>query len=274
MSQQDATYNSAAGPLAESTVIHTSSDGLDAEYTTVPAQGYDMPAYVARPSGGTHLPTVIVLPEAFGLHEHIADIARRFAHEGYLAIAPDLMRRHGDPESYPDVDSLVTQLLQRIPDEQVMLDIDATVAWARSQGGDPGRVGVTGFCWGGRWAWLYAARSEVGAAVAWYGILDGEGSGAYPDRTLFPQHPLDVAGQLRAPVLGLYGGQDDAIPLDTIERMQQHLADRSEADPDSEIVVFPSAGHAFFADYRETYHAPSAQEAWPRALAWLREHGV
>lgn len=278
MSQRDfgdEDFAIAAGPVAENTVIRTGTEGLEEGRVTIPVGDFAMPAYVARPSGAAgDLPVVVVLSEAFGLHAHIADIARRFAKEGYLAVAPDLMIRQGDPQAYPEIDDLVTGLLQRIPDEQVMGDIDAAVAWAAAHGGDRDRIGVTGYCWGGRWTWLYAAHAEIAAAVAWYGILDGVASGAYPDRTLFPKHPIDVAKDVKGPVLGFHGGQDDAIPLDTVHRMQTELAARPAGAPDAEIVVYPEAGHAFFADYRETYHRPSAQDAWPRALGWLRVHGV
>lgn len=269
-------FNTAAGPLAQGTVVHTGTTGLRAAYTTVSAPGgFEMPAYVARPeSGGTALPVVLVLPEAFGLHEHIADIARRFAHEGYLAVAPDLMARHGDPRAYGDVDTLVTDLLQKIPDRAVMDDIDAALDFAVAEGGDRERIGLSGFCWGGRWVWLYAARSQVAAGVAWYGILDGAASGAYPDRELFPLHPIDVAGGLSTPVLGLHGALDDAIPLETVERMAVALAQRPAGAVDARVSVFDDAGHAFFADYRETFDAAAAPIAWNQALAWLREHGV
>lgn len=270
----DDAFAGAAGPLAQSTVVRTDTAGLQVGRTTIPVGDFSMPAYVARPEHGTDLPVLLVLPEAFGLHEHIADVARRFAKEGYLAIAPDLMIRQGDPKSFPDAESLVTGLLQHIPDEQVMRDLDAAVAWAATQGGDLSRLGVTGYCWGGRWAWLYAAHADITAGVAWYGILDGVGSGLYPSAELFPTHPLDVATELRGPVLGLYGGQDDAIPLDTVERMTAVLAARDADAPKAEVIVFPEAGHAFFADYRETYHRESAQQGWARALDWLRTHGV
>lgn len=265
----------AAGPLAHNTVVRTSPEGLHTERTTVPVDGFQLTAYVARPAGdGIDLPVIVVLSEAFGLHAHIEDIARRFARLGYLAVAPDLMMRQGDPQSYDDVDTLLVDLLRRIPDEQVLHDLDATIAWAVRHGGDPDRIAATGFCWGGRWTWLLAAHASIAAAVAWYGILDGRASGAYPDDTLFPRHPLDIANNLKTPVLGLYGGQDDAIPLDTINAMKTALAARSPEGPDTEVIVFPDAGHAFFADYRETFHQASAERAWPLALDWLRRHGV
>lgn len=265
-------FAAAARPFAEGTVRRTGTDGLHAERTTIPVGDLAMPVYVARPEHGFDLPVVLVLPEAFGLHEHIADIARRFAHEGYLAVAPDLMVRQGDPQAYPDVDALVTGLLQRIPDEQVMGDLDATVAWAVQHGGARDRVAVCGFCWGGRWTWLYAAQARIAAAVAWYGILDGAGSGLYPSAELFPTHPLDVADRLTAPVLGLHGGRDEAIPLDTVDRMRAALAARPAGAPEAELLVFPGAGHAFHADYRESYSRLDAEQGWERTLAWLARH--
>ena len=271
---RDGEYNAAAGKVAAS-AVHTSAEGLEIEHVTIPAVAGagPLPAYVAQPAGGRNLPTVVVLPEIFGLHEHIADIARRFAHEGYLAVAVDPIARHGDPRSFNTSDDIVTGLLQTIPDADVMRDIDRTIAWAAEHGGDARRVAVTGFCWGGRWTWLYAAHRRINAAVAWYGIVDGIASGLYPDPAHFPRHPADLAEDLQTPTLGLYGGQDAAIPLDTIATLTDRLAGRSRGT-DAEIVVFPDAGHAFFADYRETYHLPSAEKAWPLALQWLRRHGV
>jgi len=271
----DGEYSPAAGKFAADTVAHTTTEGLDTDRLAIPVGGDEspLPAYVARPAGGTDLPTVIVLPEIFGLHEHIADIARRLAHEGYLAVAIDPIARHGDPGSFTTADEIVTGLLQAIPDAVVMRDIDRAVAWAGDNGGNPDRVAVTGFCWGGRWAWLYAAHQKVNAAVAWYGIIDGTASGAYPDPTTFPRHPADLAEDLQTPILGLYGGQDPAIPLETITALKDRLAERS-GGVDADIAVFPEAGHAFFADYRETYHPPSAAMAWTLALKWLRQQGV
>lgn len=264
----------AAGPFAETTVIRTPTDGLETERRSIPAGTGQMTVYVARPAGKENLPVVVVVSEAFGLHAHIQDIARRFAREGYLAVAPDLMARQGDPQSYREVDTLVTDLLQRIPDEQVMTDLDAAIGWAIGNGGDPTRIGITGYCWGGRWVWLYAAHATITAAVAWYGIIDGRRSGAYPDQQLFPRHPIDIANDLRTPILALHGGQDDAIPLDTIDAMKTAIAERPQNAVDAEVVVYPEAGHAFFADYRETYHRASAQDAWKRALSWLHDHGM
>jgi carboxymethylenebutenolidase len=264
----------AAGPVAD-TVVRTPSDGLHTERLGIDVDGHLMTAFVARPAeADAGIPVVVVVSEAFGLHAHIEDIARRFARLGYLAIVPDLMGRYGDPSSYDDVDLLVTDLLQRIPDTQVLRDLDATIDWATAHGGDADRVGATGYCWGGRWVWLLAAHRPLAAAVAWYGILDGRASGAYPDETLFPQHPVDIADELQTPILGLYGGRDDAIPVETIEAMRSSLARRPSAVPPAEITVFDDAGHAFFADYRDTFVPDAAAQAWADAISWFRRHGV
>jgi carboxymethylenebutenolidase len=258
----------ATGPTQAATTIHTPGDGLDTRLVEIDAGDRTIRAYAARPASAPDAPLLLVLSEAFGLHEHIADICRRFAHQGYFAVAPDLMVRQGDPMVYADIGALVSELLLKIPDAQVMADLDATVAWARHHGASADRVSATGFCWGGRWTWLYAAHRPLKAAVAWYGIVDGVSM--FPnDSALFPSHPLDVVGTLKAPVLGLYGGRDEAIPLDTIRAMQNRLASGSEAARASRIHVYPDAGHAFFADYRDSYRADLADDAWRRCLAWL-----
>lgn len=267
-SDDDLGYAPAAGAGGLATTIRTSSDGLDARRIAIAAGGEKIPGYAAWPAGSPGRPVVLVLSEAFGLHEHIADIVRRFAHEGYFAVAPDLMVRQGDPRTFDDVGELVGKLLLTIPDGQVMDDLDATVAWAASQGADVSRLAMTGFCWGGRWTWLYAAHRPLAAGVAWYGIVDG--AGMFPDDpVLFPRHPLEIATDLETPVLGLYGAQDDAIPTETVEGMQRQLADGSPAAKTSEIVIFADAGHAFFADYRESYEPRSALDGWERCLRWI-----
>lgn len=265
-------YAPAAGGGELATTIHTASNGLHTVHTTIPAGDRSIPVYAAWPKGGAPRPVVLVLSEAFGLHEHIADIARRFAHEGYFAVAPDLMIRQGDPMRFDDVMELVRELLVKIPDGQVLRDLDACVAWAASNGGDTSKLAATGFCWGGRWTWLYAAHRPLDAAVAWYGIVDGEASPLFPeDPALFPRHPLELGADLKTPVLGLYGGKDEAIPLATIEAMQDELRKGSAEARASEIAVFPDAGHAFFADYRESYMPDVSQEAWERCLRWIAD---
>jgi len=196
-------------------------------------------------------------------------VARRFARLGYLAIAPELFVRQGDAKAVADIDTLFATIISKVPDAQVASDLDAAVAWAATQGGDTARLGVTGFCWGGRQTWLYAAHNPaVRAGVAWYGRLTGDTN----ERQT--AHPVTRAAELKAPVLGLYGGADTGIPLDTVEAMRVALASGSEAAKRSEIVVYPEAKHAFFADYRPNYDAPSAADGWQRCLAWLRTHGA
>jgi carboxymethylenebutenolidase len=210
-----------------------------------------------------------MISEIFGVHEHIADVARRFAKQGYLAIAPELFVRQGDAGSYGEIAKLQAEVIMKVPDEQVMRDLDACVAWAKGQGGDTARLGITGFCWGGRITWLYAAHNPgLKAGVAWYGRLVGN---SVP---LQPRHPVDLAGQLHAPVLGLYGGQDQGIPLDTVDKMKAALAQGSAAARRSEFHVYPEAPHAFHADYRPSYRKEAADDGWKRCLAWFKEHGV
>lgn len=251
----------AAAPLA-STVVNTPEDAIQAGETSIPSQGDNMPAYHARPKNAEGpLPVVIVVQEIFGVHEHIRDVCRRLALEGYLAVAPELYFRQGDPGDYADIPTLFSGLVSRVPDAQVLADLDHVANWAARNGGDAHRLMATGFCWGGRIAWLYAAHNpQLKAAVAWYGKLTG-------DKTLnSPNHPVDVAINLNAPVLGLYGGQDTGIPQDTVETMRQALR---AANANSEIIVYPDAGHAFNADYRPSYHEESAKDGWERMLAWF-----
>jgi carboxymethylenebutenolidase len=260
-------FATAAGPVAADTVITTSADGLTAGEVKIPTADGEIPAYRAMPAHGGPFPVVLVVQEIFGVHEHIKDVCRRFAKEGYLAIAPELYARQGDPTKYTDWKQLYAEIVTKVPDAQVMSDLDAAVAWAgKSSSGDVKRVGVTGFCWGGRITWLYAAHSaQVKAGVAWYGRLVGEST------PLQPKYPIDVAAELKAPVLGLYGGQDQGIPLADVEKMRAALA---AAKSPSEIVVFPAAPHGFNADYRPSYRAEDAREAWKQCLAWFRKHGA
>jgi carboxymethylenebutenolidase len=263
---QGAGFAAAAQPVAAQTLIHTAIDGLDADRAELTIAGQAVPVYYARPAEKDKLPVVIVVAEIFGLHEHIADVVRRFAKEGYFALAFDPFVRQGDPSTIPDVTTLLARIIRKVPDAQVLGDIDACVDWAGQKGGDLERVGITGFCWGGRITWLYAAHNpQVKAAVAWYGKLVGEASAGQP------QHPVDVAPTLTVPVLGLYGARDTGIPLDTVERMTAALG---QGTSDSTIVVYPDAGHAFYADYRPSYNAKDARDGFARTLAWFREHGV
>jgi carboxymethylenebutenolidase len=262
-------FAAAVLPVMAQTLIKTPTDGLVAGEVTVDVGGFAMPAYRAAPAGRTDLPVVLVISEIFGVHEHIADVTHRFARQGYLAIAPELFVRQGDPSAYGEIARLQAEVISKVPDAQVLGDLDATVAWAAAHGGDTARLGLTGFCWGGRITWLYAAHNPaLKAGVAWYGRLVGN---ATPQT---PRHPVELAGELKAPVLGLYGGQDGGIPLDTVDRMKAALATGSAAARRSAFVVYPDAPHAFHADYRPSYRAGPAAEGWARCLDWLRTHGV
>jgi carboxymethylenebutenolidase len=256
-------------PVQAQTQIKTDSSGLTVGEVTITAGDFKLPAYRAMPAGKSKLPVVLVISEIFGVHEHIADVARRFARLGYLAIAPELFVRQGDAGSYGEVSKLMSEVVSQVPDAQVMSDLDACVAWAQQQGGDTARLAVTGFCWGGRITWLYASHQPgVKAGVAWYGRLAG------PTNALQPRHPVDVAGSLRAPVLGLYGGQDSGIPLDNVEKMKAALAGGSASAKQSQIVVYPEAPHAFHADYRPSYRQADAEDGWARCVAWFKSHGA
>lgn len=262
-------YAAAAGPLMAQTAIRTSPEGLVSGMVSVEVEGLKMPAYRSAPMAQTGLPVVLVVSEIFGVHEYIADVTRRLARLGYLAIAPELFVRQGDPALYTDVARLQSEVIARVPDAQVMRDLDACVAWAAGQGGDTGKLGITGFCWGGRIAWLYAAHQPlVKAGVAWYGRLQG----AVTPNT--PSHPMDCTLELKAPVLGLYGGADAGIPLDSVDRMKSALSQGSAAARSSDILVYPEAPHAFHADYRPSYRPGPAGDGWQRLQAWLRRHGV
>jgi carboxymethylenebutenolidase len=260
-------FAAAALPVRADTVITTSSEGLTAGEVSVPVADGEIPAYRAMPATGGPFPVVLVVQEIFGVHEHIKDVCRRFAKEGYCAVAPELYARQGDVSKLTDYREIFAQVVSKVPDAQVMSDLDAAVAWAaKSSRGDEARVGVTGFCWGGRITWLYAAHNpKLKAGVAWYGRLVGEAT------ELQPKYPIDVAASLHAPVLGLYGEQDQGIPLADVEKMRAALA---AAKKDSEIVVFPGAPHGFHADYRPSFRAQDAKEAWRQCLAWFSEHGV
>jgi carboxymethylenebutenolidase len=246
--------------------IKTDSEGLSAGEVTIPVGDFKMPAYRAMPAGKTGLPVVLVVSEIFGVHEHIADVARRFAKLGYLAIAPELFVRQGDAQSYGEIAKLLAEVVAKAPDRQVMGDLDAAVAWARANGGDTSKLGITGFCWGGRTTWMYAAHNPaVKAAVPWYGPVA---------RSYFPgdKSALDVAGNVKAAVLALYGAADGGIPNDTIEKMMAAL--KAAGNTKSELVLYPDTPHAFHADYRPSYRKEQAEDGWKRAIAWFKSHGV
>lgn len=261
-------YAAAAAPLMAQTAISTSADGLDAGRVHFEQDAFKVPAYYAKPSGTTGLPVILVIQEIFGVHEYIADVCRRFAQAGYLAIAPELYARQGDAAQYSDISKLMAELVSKVPDGQVMADLDAAVQWAKTQGGDPERLGITGFCWGGRITWLYAAHGHAKAGVAWYGRMEGAAT------PLTPKQPIDLTPILRAPVLGLYGEADTGIPLASVERMRDALKVGSDAAKASRIVTFADAPHAFHADYRPSYREAAAKDGWKQAMAWFGANGV
>jgi carboxymethylenebutenolidase len=249
--------------------IKTDTAGLTAGEATIMVGDFKMPVYRAQPAGKTGLPVVLVISEVFGVHEHIADVARRFAKAGYLAIAPELFVRQGDAQGYGEISKLIGEVINKVPDAQVMGDLDACVAWAKANGGDTAKLGITGFCWGGRITWLYNAHNPgVKAGVAWYGRLVGAAA------ELTPKHPVDVTATLNGPVLGLYGGSDPGIPLDSVDKMKAALAAGSGAARKSEFVVYPDTPHAFHADYRPSYRKEAADDGWKRCLAWFNSNGV
>lgn len=253
--------------------IRTSSDGLIAGEVTISVGDFKMPAYRAMPTeqraGSGKLPVVLVISEIFGVHEHIADVTRRLASLGYLAIAPELFVRQGNAQAYTEIGKLMSEVIAKVPDAQVMGDLDACVAWAEGNGGDTSRLGITGFCWGGRITWLYAARStKVKAGVAWYGQLLGAPT------ALKPLNPIDLVGKLNAPVLGLYGGEDAGIPVAAVDQMKAALAGGSGAARKAQFVVYPGAQHAFHADYRPSYNKVAADDGWKRCIEWFKANGV
>ncbi|MDY6945628.1 MAG: dienelactone hydrolase family protein [Pseudomonadota bacterium] len=255
----------AVQPVGAATIT-TDSSGLDAGAVKIPVGEESLPGYRAQPAKGGPFPVVLVVQEIFGVHEHIKDICRRFAKAGYYAIAPELYFRQGDVSKLESIDE-IRPIVAKVPDVQVMADLDATVNFAQKSGkGDVAKLGITGFCWGGRIVWLYSAHSkQLKAGAAWYGRLVGDPSDNQP------QHPVAVAADLNAPVLGLYGGKDQGIALDTVEQMRSAL---EKAKVDSEIVVYPDAPHAFLADYRPSYVEADAKDAWQKMLAWFKKYGV
>ena len=261
-------YAASAMPIMAQTAIKTSSDGLKTGEISYEVNGFKVPAYYAMPADKTNCPVVLVVQEVFGVHEYIADTCRRFAKAGYLAIASELYARQGDPTKYGEISKLIAEVVSKVPDAQVMADLDGAVKWAAANGGDASKVAVTGFCWGGRITWLYAAQGPVKAGVAWYGRLVGT------PNELMPNNPIDLAANLRAPVLGLYGEKDGGIPLDTLDKMKAALATGNAASKASQFVVYPDAPHAFHADYRPSYRKEAAEDGFKRCLAWFKANGV
>jgi len=266
-------YAAAALPIMAQTAIKTSSDGLDTGEGVFKVGDFSVPFFRAAPKGKKNLPVVLVIHEIFGVHEYIADTCRRLAHAGYMAIAPELFARQGDPTMYGNMAKLIAEVVSKVPDAQVMADLDGAVAWAGANGGNTAKVGITGFCWGGRITWLYAQHNpKLKAGVAWYGRLVGNSS------ALMPKHPLDLAAQTKAPVLGLYGGEDTGIPLTTVNQMKDALAEAGKAGnkaaAQSEFVLYRDAPHAFHADYRPSYRADAAKDGFEQLLAWFKAKGV
>jgi carboxymethylenebutenolidase len=252
-------YADAAMPLVAQTTIQTSSEGLIDGEVTIDVNGYKMPAYRSAPKGKSDLPVVLVISEIFGVHEYIADVTRRFAKAGYLAIAPELFARQGDPSMYGEIAKLQAEIISKVPDAQVMADLDATINWASKNGGNANRAAITGFCWGGRITWLYAAHNpKIKAGVAWYGRMEGQTNANNP------KPAVDLAATLKAPVLGLYGSADTGIPVTSVNNMKEALAQAAsngnQAAKASEFVLYPDAPHAFHADYRASYRAAPAAD--------------
>lgn len=256
----------AVQPVSADTIT-TNANDLVAGDLSIPLPGGQISAYQAMPASGKAHPLVLVVHEIFGVHEHIKDVCRRFAKLGYFAVAPALYSREGDVSGMTDIGEIISKVVSKVPDAQVASDLDATVAWAKSTGkADVARLGVTGFCWGGRQTWLYAIHNpSVRAAVAWYGPLGGK-----PD-PLHPKTVLEQANEVKAPVLGLYGGADQGIPVADIEKMRDELM---AAKKPCEIVIYPDTPHGFNADYRPSYREKQAKDAWKKMLAWFRKHGV
>ena len=257
----------AVQPVTAQTIT-TDANGLTAGEVKVPAAGGDMPAYRAMPASGSNFPIVLVVHEIFGVHEYIKDVCRRFAKLGYLAIAPDLYARQGRVDDKPNIQDIF-KVVSQVPDAQVLDDLDAAYKWAGANKGDAKKLAITGFCWGGRIVWLYAAHQKaLKAGVAWYGVLATRPNS---DAKLQPKSAIDVAAELHAPVLGLYGEADQGIPLDTVEKMRAAV---KAAGKSSEIVVYPKGNHGFHADYRPSYQKENAEDGWRRLLAWFKKNGV
>jgi carboxymethylenebutenolidase len=256
----------AVQPVSAQTIT-TDASGLEAGEVKIPTSDGQMPAYRAMPASGSNFPTILVVQEIFGVHEHIKDICRRLAKLGYFAVAPELYARQGDVSGMSNIQDIISKVFSKVPDSQVMSDLDATAAWAKKTGkANTAKLGVTGFCWGGRIVWLYSAHNpDLKAGVAWYGRLVGQ-----PD-DLHPKNPIDLVSQLKAPVLGLYGAADTGIPVESVEQMKKAL---KEANKPCEIVLYPDTPHAFYADYRPSYRTQAADDGWKRLQAWFKDHGV
>ena len=259
-------FAAAVRPIAAQTVIQTDGKDLIAGEVKIPVKDGQIPAYRAMPEKGKNLATVLVVQEIFGVHEYIRDVCRRLGKLGYLAVAPELFARQGDVSKMTNIQEILEKVVPKVPDAQVMSDLDATAAWAAKNNGDGAKLGITGFCWGGRIVWLYAAHNpKLKAGVAWYGRLTGDTD------ALHPQHPLNMVPSIKAPVLGLYGAEDQGIPVEIVEMMQDDL---KKTNNPSEIVIYPDAPHGFHADFRSSYRQDPAQDGWKRLQAWFKKHGM
>ncbi|WP_457425237.1 dienelactone hydrolase family protein [Roseateles sp. P5_E7] len=258
-------FAAAVLPVTAQTIA-TDAAGLEAGSVTIPVGDFKMPAYHAQPAGKKNLPVILVASEIFGVHEHIADVCRRFAKQGYLAIAPELFARHGNAGAYTDIPKLISEVVSKASDAQVNADLDAAGAWAAANGGDTAKLGITGFCWGGRTTWAYAAHNpKLTAGVAWYGPV---ARSYHPgDKTI-----VERAASIKAPVLGLYGAADTGIPVETLTQLEAAL--KAAGNLKSEFVVYPDTPHAFHADYRPSYRKAAADDGWAKCLAWFRKNGV
>jgi len=259
-------FAAAVCPIAAE-AIHTDSEGLTASEVKIAVRDGEIPGYRAMPASGGPFPVVLVVQEIFGVHEHIRDLCRRLAKIGYFAVAPELYARQGDVSQIQNIQDIISKVVSKVPDSQVMADLDDAVAWAQKGGhADTSRLAITGFCWGGRVVWLYAAHSsKLKAGAAWYGQIKGEAG------EMRPKTVLELAPEMKAPVLGLYGAKDQGIPVDQVEQMRAAL---KAADKTAEIIIYPDAGHGFNADYRPSYNEAAAKDAWAHMLAWFRKYGV
>jgi carboxymethylenebutenolidase len=250
----------------EAQAIHTDASGLDAGEAHIPTTSGDLPAYFAKPAGKGPFPIVLVNEEIFGVHEYIKDVCRRLAKLGYLAVATEYYARIGDLSKMTDVKQIVGEVISKAPDAQYMADLDSTAAWAARNGGIAERVGVIGFCRGGRQTWLYAAHSsQLKAAVAFYGPVNT------PPSAIQPHSALDLAAEIKCPLLGLYGAKDPSIAVADVQAAE---AKAEEAHKIVDIVVYPDAGHGFHADYRPSYVQADAEDGWRRAMAWFHQYGL
>jgi carboxymethylenebutenolidase len=260
----------AVQPINAQEKITTDDTGLTAGEVKIPVSDGEIPAYRAMPAKGNNFPVILVVQEIFGVHEWIKDVCRRFAKLGHLAIAPELYARQGDVSQIKDFREIISKVVSKVPDAQVMSDLDSSVVYAKKNNGNTKKLGITGFCWGGRIVWLYAAHNpNLKAGVAFYGRLVNPPDA--PKSGLQPTMPIDLGASLKVPVLGLYGGKDQGIPLDTVEKMRTELA---KGKSGSEIIVYPNADHGFLADYRESYNRDAATDAWKKANNWFKKHGA